>query len=409
MFHALSVYRIRHTASRVGHARELLLAVATVVFAFAGALYFSFRDVPRLLVICFFVLDLGLLAGWRLIVGGVMRHLQGHGRALNRVLVVGAGKGLEPVARTLRDCAVPGLKLVGVAMEPCGLWPEGGGDAIPLLGRPEDIARLVQQHRIDEVILAFPAADFVRVERIAYRLLYLPVRVRIVPDLAGLVVARSSVESLAGIPLIGLREPVIEGLNWMIKRVFDLAVSLVVLILLWPLMAAIAVLIRLDSAGSILFRQKRVGENDRIFTIFKFRTMAPGSDHLPKVLVDEDGHRVYKLPDDPRITRIGRFLRRTSLDELPNFVNVLKGEMSLVGPRPELLPIADTYEPWQRQRLAVQPGMTGWWQVNGRSDLPLHENTEHDLYYVRNYSLWLDVKILLKTVGVVVVQGKGAY
>jgi exopolysaccharide biosynthesis polyprenyl glycosylphosphotransferase len=390
-----------------------VLAVATAVFAFAGALYFSFRDVPRLMVIYFFVLDLGILAGWRLIVGAVIGHLQRHGRALSRVLVVGAGEGLEPVARALRDCAIPGLKLVGVAVEPGGLGPErthddAAGPGVPVLGRPEDVPRLVLQHKIDEVILAFPAADFVRVERIAYRLLHLPVRVRLVPDLLGLVVARSSVESLAGIPLIGLREPVIEGLDWMIKRTFDLLVSLVVLMLSWPLMAVIAVLIRLDSRGPILFRQKRVGENGRIFTILKFRTMVTGSDHLPKVLVDGDGHRVYKLPDDPRITRIGRFLRRTSLDELPNFVNVFKGEMSLVGPRPELLPIADTYEPWQRQRLAVQPGMTGWWQVNGRSDLPLHENTEHDLYYVRNYSLWLDLKILFKTVGVVV-QGKGAY
>jgi lipopolysaccharide/colanic/teichoic acid biosynthesis glycosyltransferase len=183
--------------------------------------------------------------------------------------------------------------------------------------------------------------------------LHLPVRVRLVPDLLGLVVARSSIESLAGVPLIGLREPVIEGLDWMIKRTSGLAVSLVLLMLLWPLMLAIAVLIRLDSPGSILFRQKWVGENGRIFTILKFRTMVTGSDHLPKVLVDGGAHRVYKLPDDPRITRVGRFLRRTSMDELPNFVNVLKRDMSLVGPRPELLPIADTYEPWQRQRLAI--------------------------------------------------------
>jgi exopolysaccharide biosynthesis polyprenyl glycosylphosphotransferase len=276
------------------------------------------------------------------------------------------------------------------------------------LVRPEDVPNLLRMIKVDEVILAFPAAEHARAELLAYALLPLPVRVRMAPDYLRLVVARSSVESLGGIPLIGLREPAVQGLNWAIKRVFDLGASLFLLVLLAPLMAVIGLLIRLDSPGPALFRQKRVGENGRVFTIFKFRTMAAGSDKLPKVVPDEGGQRVYKVPDDPRVTRIGRILRKWSVDELPNLLNVVKGEMSLVGPRPELLPIADSYEPWQRSRLAVLPGMTGWWQVSGRSDLPLHLNTEYDLYYVRNYSLWLDIKILFKTVGAVL-QGKGAY
>jgi len=406
VFQALSIYQVHHTTTWVGGARQLLLAVSTAVFAFAGALYFSFRDVPRLLVVYFFVLDLGALAAGRLLLGSLIRYLQRRGRAICRVLVVGAGEGLDQVVRTLKTNPVPGIKLVGVAsdaLEGGELWSD-----VPWLGRPEDTPRLIEAKQVDEVIVAFPAADFARVERLAYALLPLPVRLRIVPGFVNLVVARSSVELLAGIPLIGLREPAIQGLSWVVKRVFDLAFGLAALALLWPLMLVIALLIRLDSPGPALFCQKRVGENGRIFTIYKFRTMVENSDHLPKVTPDKDGRRVYKLPDDPRVTQIGRFLRRASLDELPNLFNVLRGEMSLVGPRPELLPIANTYQPWQRPRLAVLPGMTGWWQVNGRSDLPNHLNTEYDLFYVRNRSLWLDIRILCKTVGVVL-QGKGAY
>ena len=407
VFQTLSMYQVRNTTTWVGEARKLLLAVGTAVFAFAGALYFTYRDVPRLMVVYFFVLDLGGLAVWRLLVGLGVRYLQRHGRAFSRVLVAGGGEGLEQVALALHDGnAVPGVRLVGIATdEPVESLEE---EDVLRLGRPEDVPRLLRMIKMDEVILAFPAADYERVERLAYELLPLPVRVRLAPDFLRLVVARSSVESLAGIPLIGLREPVVQGLSWALKRVFDLSASLAAIALLWPLMLVIGALIRLDSPGPALFRQKRVGENGSIFTIYKFRTMGEGSDNLPKLAPDEEGRQVFKTPDDPRVTRIGRFLRRTSLDELPNLFNVLKGDMSLVGPRPELLPIADKYEPWQRSRLAVLPGMTGWWQVSGRSDLPLHLNTEYDLYYVRNYSIWLDVKILFKTVRAVL-QGKGAY
>jgi len=153
-----------------------------------------------------------------------------------------------------------------------------------------------------------------------------------------------------------------------------------------------------------------VGENGKLFWTHKFRTMVQGADKMAATVAvqDEQGRQVYKRRDDPRVTRVGHFLRRTSLDELPQFFDVLRGEMSVVGPRPEQIFISEQYETWQHQRLAVPPGITGWWQVSGRSDLPMHLNTQYDLYYIRNYSLWLDLKILLKTIGVVI-RGKGAY
>jgi lipopolysaccharide/colanic/teichoic acid biosynthesis glycosyltransferase len=167
-------------------------------------------------------------------------------------------------------------------------------------------------------------------------------------------------------------------------------------------MLLIAVAIKLDSPGPALYRAMRVGENGRLFHMHKFRTMLKDADKVPLELEN------HKLKEDPRITRVGRVLRRMSLDELPQLFNVLRGEMSLVGPRPEQPWIVERYQPWQRKRLSVMPGMTGWWQVNGRSDRPLFLNTEYDLYYIQNYSPVLDLVILWKTIWVVL-RGKGAY
>jgi exopolysaccharide biosynthesis polyprenyl glycosylphosphotransferase len=191
----------------------------------------------------------------------------------------------------------------------------------------------------------------------------------------------------------------------------DLTVGVLALLFLWPVMLAVAILIRLDSPGPVLFRQKRVGWHGDTFTMYKFRSMVTGADQQMDVVMDrtEDGrHFMRKTKDDPRVTRLGRLLRRWSLDELPQFLNVVKGNMSLVGPRPELPSLVREYEPWQRKRLAVPPGMTGWWQVSGRSDSPLALSTEADLYYVRNYSLFFDLQIIFRTVGAVV-SGRGAY
>ncbi|HHN93837.1 MAG TPA: sugar transferase, partial [Anaerolineae bacterium] len=240
----------------------------------------------------------------------------------------------------------------------------------------------------------------------------LPVNVRTVPDVFDLVVIRATVEEFAGIPLIGLREPAIEGANRGVKRLFDLLIGGLALVLFSPVMAAAALAVRLDSPGPVLLRQERVGEGGRPFRMLKFRTMYVGAEEDERGLAQEsgDGPPVFlKRADDPRITRVGRVLRRYSIDELPQLWNVLKGEMSLVGPRPELPWMVERYGPQHRKRFAVPQGMTGWWQVNGRSDRADYTlRMEDDLYYIRNWSLWLDLRILVMTVGAVL-RGKGAY
>lgn len=202
----------------------------------------------------------------------------------------------------------------------------------------------------------------------------------------------------------------LNGYQRTVKRLVDIVFGCILLVLVSPVLLVISLAIALNSRGPVFFRQIRVGENGRLFRIVKFRTMSLDAEsRLHEVIrTTDDGQIIHKHNDDPRVTQIGRLLRRTSLDELPQLFNVVVGEMSLVGPRPELPMLVERYEPWQRERLTVPQGMTGWWQVNGRSDKPMHLNTQDDLYYVRNYSLLLDLLILLKTVWVVL-RGKGAY
>jgi exopolysaccharide biosynthesis polyprenyl glycosylphosphotransferase len=196
----------------------------------------------------------------------------------------------------------------------------------------------------------------------------------------------------------------------MAKRVFDLAVCGTLLLLVLPVMSLVALAVRLDSPGPVLFKQKRIGENGRPFVMYKFRSMVADAEVRAREVIQRDasGNVIHKVRNDPRVTRVGAIIRRTSLDELPQLFNVIKGDMSLVGPRPELPWLVEMYEPWQYVRFAVPQGITGWWQINGRSDKPMHLHTHDDLYYVQNYSLLLDIQILWKTLPAML-KKKGAF
>lgn len=213
------------------------------------------------------------------------------------------------------------------------------------------------------------------------------------------------VSAIASIPDISLMRLMYATV---FKRMIDVIASTLLLLLLSPLFLFATVLVRIDSSGPAFFCQDRVGRGGRIFRLYKLRTMThkPGSGIA--WIVDEDGQKRHKVRNDPRITRAGKWLRRTSIDELPQLINIIRGDMSLIGPRPELVDIVRQYEHWQHERHIVRPGLTGWWQVSGRSDRPMHENTELDLFYVRGQSFRLDLLIALKTIRVVV-KGLGAY
>jgi len=269
---------------------------------------------------------------------------------------------------------------------------------------------ICQQCGVDDVVVALPSSAHTRLNLVVSEMHDLPVRVWVIPDYFSLTVHKASVLEFAGIPMLDLRAPTLTEYQRMVKRAFDLVVSILILPFVLLMMGIVAVLIKLGSSGPVLIRQKRVGENGRLFEMYKFRTMVEGAEQLLHLVerTDEEGRHYYKTPDDPRVTPVGRIFRRTSLDELPQLFNVLKGEMGLVGPRPEMPEKVKEYEPWQRKRFTVPQGITGWWQVSGRSDKPMHLHTEDDLYYVQNYSIWLDLQILVRTIWVVA-KGKGAY
>jgi len=236
------------------------------------------------------------------------------------------------------------------------------------------------------------------------------VRYRIVPDLLQLSLSRVDIDEISGIPTIGIKEAPLRGWNLAMKRAIDVVVASLGLVLFSPLMLIVAFLIKLFSPGPVLFAQKRLGRDGRPFTIYKFRSMRPGAEKEQEELaqLNRAMSPIFKMRDDPRFTRLGRFLRRMSIDELPQLYNVLRGDMSLVGPRPPTVSEYARYEDWHRRRLEAYPGMTGLWQVSGRSDLSFEEMVLLDIYYIENWSLGLDFRILLRTIPAVIL-GNGAY
>lgn len=401
----LSAYDPRHIYLAADEFGRAAFGSLLASFCFAGLLYLTERGVSRWLFVTFIVLNFAMLLGWRAVARLVWKVVKAP-PARHRVLIAGAGEVGRRVAEMVRQYAWTGMELVGfldddLTKRECGLQ---------VLGTLDDAARVVREYRVEDVVIALPRRAYARVDQLVQALHELPVQVYIIPDYFALALYRASVEEFAGIPVINLRAPALNDYQRLIKRAFDLVVGGILTLLALPVMGVVALAVKLDSPGPVLFRQQRVGENGRLFTMYKFRSMVANAESLQEQVneVREDGCIIHKKPNDPRVTRVGRFIRRYSLDELPQLFNVLKGDMSLVGPRPELPWLVERYQPWQRKRFAVPQGITGWWQVNGRSDKPMHLHTEEDLFYIQNYSLWLDLVILWKTVWVVL-RGRGAY
>ncbi|MCJ7738878.1 MAG: sugar transferase [Anaerolineae bacterium] len=402
----LSLYEPKKIYKAVDEYQTLTLAVGVFSLAIAGVLYFTYRDTSRMLMIYALGLTWAMMLGWRAVVRFARRSRRSAPHRVSRVLIVGAGEVGRRVAAMILEYNWIGLHLEGYLDDDLAKHDNG----LPVLGTLEDIERVVRERDIDNVILALPPQAHERINLTVSRLHKLPVRVRVVPDYFSLALYRATVDDFGGIPMINLRDPALSLYQRMGKRALDIAVGGALTLCALPVMGAIALAIKLDSPGPVLFRQPRAGENGRLFKMLKFRSMVQDAEALQAQINthDEEGHVIHKQENDPRVTRVGRFIRRYSLDELPQFFNVLKGDMSLVGPRPELPWLVEEYEPWQRRRFAVPQGITGWWQVNGRSDKAMHLHTDEDLYYIQNYSVWLDIYILLKTPWVAL-RGKGAY
>lgn len=404
-FLVTSVYDPKRIYKAIDEFQLVTVATALATLIFAGLLYLTLRQFSRALFLLFILLDVSLLLSWR-IIARIWFKMGNVSVAKQRVLIVGAGDVGQRVGGMLAEYQWMGLDLSGYLDDD----PKNRANDLPILGQVADVRYVVEKQQIDDVVIALPQKAYGRINELVLALHDLPVNVRVVPDYFSLALYRASVEDFGGLPLISLRDPALNEVQRMVKRLFDLAIASITIFLLLPVLGIIALIIKLDSKGPIIFLQKRVGENGRLFNMFKFRSMVVGAENLQETvkIVDADGNAIYKKANDPRVTRFGRFIRRTSLDELPQLFNVLLGNMSLVGPRPELPMLVGKYDSWQHKRLAVPQGMTGWWQINGRSDKPLHLHTQEDIYYIQNYSLWMDIYILLKTPWVVV-RGRGAY
>jgi exopolysaccharide biosynthesis polyprenyl glycosylphosphotransferase len=299
----------------------------------------------------------------------------------------------------------------GIAYDFVGaVGPTADGMPLPFLGTVADLPQIFAERQLDELIVAetdFDDRALVELVDLAHRR---GVRVRVAPTTAELLTQRAEYVPGQGVPLFELRPPAFVGTDWFLKRGFDLVVSVLVVVIGLPLWIAIAVAIKLGSRGPVFFRDRRVGLNEREFGMIKFRTMYEDAPDRQQRLEAENeaGGALFKLRDDPRVTPFGRVLRRFSLDEVPQVLNVMRGQMSLVGPRP--LPLRDyrLLEPWHRKRYLVLPGMTGLWQIAGRSDLSFDDLVRLDFYYLENWSIWLDISILLRTIPAVL-AARGAY
>jgi exopolysaccharide biosynthesis polyprenyl glycosylphosphotransferase len=377
-------------------------------FLFFGVLYLTFRDFSRFQAFYFIVLSGVGLVGFRLIYQLLWRVFYDREVRRFHVLILGVNENARQLQARIRRNPRNHLSLVGFVRSPFDddkPRPELDGQ---ILGDMDNLLEIVQKHDVDEVVIVpqwYSRQISDQISDILYRLQRFPVNVRLAPDYSEVSFFQVVTENFEGLPLIGLRTSIFTPTQRLLKRILDLAIAVPIVAIGSPLLGAIALAIKLDSSGPILFGQRRVGIHGNEFHMYKFRSMY---DKLDQKHFDENQLNIMKRPDDPRVTRVGRFLRRTSLDELPQLFNVIKGDMSIVGPRPELPSRVQEYEWWQYKRFEVPQGMTGWWQINGRANRPMHLNTEDDLYYIQNYSLLLDLQILFRTVRVVL-TGEGAF
>jgi len=389
----------------------MLVKGTTIATLLTMAVTFAWRPLVysrAMYIIAAFIVVI-FLAITRAVERWVRARLRQRGIGVDRILIVGAGEVGRALMRNIVAQPNMGYQILGFLDDD----PERGTTDIgrfSALGATANLPRLLRDMFVDEVIVALPWSVREKIVSIMEQCQAAKVPAKAVPDFFQLSLSRVAMDDVGGVPLIALREPRIGVVNSYVKRAFDIFFGLLILLFFSLLLPIIAIAIALDSRGPIIFQQKRLGRNGKPFLAFKFRSMRDGAEEEQFKLngLNEASGPLFKIRDDPRLTRVGKFIRRTSLDELPQIFNVLKGDMSLVGPRPPILSEVEQYADWHKQRLEVSPGVTGLWQVSGRSELTFDEMVMLDIYYIENWSPWMDFWILVKTVPTVLLA-RGAY
>lgn len=390
-------YRLRAHWSTVSEARVILDAIVWFALITLAFLYLAkMPDVSR----SYILLVLGILPAAALVVRFVVRwslqRARLKGQNLRTLLVLGTGPQALTFAQKLWEHPELGLTILGFMGEPADDLPARW----PYLGPVDDLPKLIHNRVVDEVAICLVTEDWALIESVVTLCETEGKIVRMPVPMPKLSIATSHVEVLDGIPVVSLLSGPRSALALAAKRATDVIGGLVGLVVLAPLLAGIAVAIKASDGGSVLYRQERVGLHGRRFMVTKFRSMVPQAEALLDGLRDQNeisGH-AFKMTADPRVTRIGAFLRKSSLDELPQLWNVLRGEMSLVGPRPPLPTEVEGYDVWHRRRLSMKPGMTGLWQIEGRHEPEFDQWVEKDLEYIDRWSPWLDIQIMLRTI-----------
>ncbi len=392
------------------HIYRIINAVTTTL-VLTLALAFALRPLvySRLLLLEAGIFTIALMAIDRVLALLILRQLRRRGVGVKRVIIVGAGEVGRRVMRTIVARPDLGYNVIGYVDDN----PDKGSGEIGRfkgLGALDKLPGVIEAENVDEVIITLPWNYHRRILNVLRECERRQVSARLVPDLFQMSLSRVEVSDLGGVPLIDIHEIAFNREEVFIKRILDLIGVAVGFTLGLPFLGLIALAIKLDSPGPVLFKQVRVGQDGKLFHIYKFRSMRVGAEEELETLRDQneaDGP-LFKIREDPRRTRVGVFLRKTSLDELPQLLNVLRGEMSLVGPRPPIPEEVAQYKPWHKKRLALRPGLTGLWQISGRSELTFDEMVLLDLYYIEHWSLWLDLSILVRTPSSML-WGDGAY
>ena len=378
-------------------------------FTLLMAYQFAFRPEANSRIMIFWaaVFIGGFLSVSRLCRRWLLRYYYAKGRGVDRVLIVGSGETGRGVIRTLMARPDLGYKAIGYLDD--GVH-QIGSKRVPHLGSYSDLPRILKENWFHSVFIAMPADQHQEILHATKICLEQEIHTQVVPDLFQLSLGHVEMDNMAGIPILGFREVYTNPITQFIKRLVDLAVVGIFAIPALLIGGLIVLAIKLDDGGPIFYRAKRIGKGGREFTMYKFRSMVMEADALRNKLWqqnDADGP-IFKIKNDPRITRVGHLIRKTSFDELPQFINILLGDMSIVGPRPPIKDEVDQYKEWHHRRLEVKGGLTGLWQVSGRSDLTFDEQCLRDIYYMENWSLALDLRIVLQTIPYVLLR-RGAY
>ena len=395
--------------SRIGK----IVLLESMLFSFMLTLAFVFKitdEFSRVWTVTWFMSSLTLMVFIRICYYFILQKWGLEGKVTRNIAVIGAEEHGTRLLGIIDQQKEPWMHVVGVFEDRFSRVPTRIGDS-PVLGTVNDLINYVQENRVDDVIIALPWSAEKRMQEIIAKLEVLPVDIRLSPDMVGFNLLNHSFSEYCGLPVLNISDKPISGWHYVSKMILDKVLSTLILLMISPIMALIAIGIKLDSPGPVFFKQKRYGFNNQLIEVLKFRSM--------RVDMQDDNAEKLTTKNDPRVTKLGAFLRRTSLDELPQFINVLKGDMSIVGPRPHATRAKAAGKLYQDQvskyavRHKVTPGITGWAQINGwrgetDTEEKIQKRVEFDLFYINNWSILLDIKIILRTM-LVFLNPKNAY